>query len=40
MGKVTFDYLKDRGAICEENEAKVAFMQSEAPFSVGEITFI
>lgn len=39
MGKVTFDYLQERGAICQENARKVAFMQSEESFSVGEIKF-
>ena len=39
MGAVTFAYLKDRGLICEENTRKVTLMQSEEPFSVGEIIF-
>ncbi|MBO4472413.1 MAG: hypothetical protein J5765_01255 [Clostridia bacterium] len=39
MGKVTFEYLQERGAICQENARKVAFMQSEESFSVGEMKF-
>lgn len=40
MGARTFDLLRYRGMICDENAGKVVFMSSEEPFHVGEITFI
>ena len=40
MGARTFDLLRYRGMICDENAGKVVFMSSEEPFHVGEITVI
>ena len=39
MGEKTFLFLLDRKAICEENAAKVAFMQSEETFFIGCVGF-